>query len=129
MNKNFTQVPNAVLEQTYKSNLNGSQIRILLFVLRYTSGFHREYHDFSIKYVSKGTKLSDRQVQRELSNLINRNMIIVRKDESGKAPRILGINMNTSEWINVEKQESAENKGKTTTGQLFAADYYGDDII
>ena len=42
MQENFTKIPNQIIEKLVVEKLNGTQFRILLVLLRYTKGFHRE---------------------------------------------------------------------------------------
>jgi phage replication O-like protein O len=73
----FTPVAHEILEQAAKINLNGTQFRILLIVWRYTYGFGRKAHKFSLSFLAEALSTHKNQIQRELQNLIERNILTV----------------------------------------------------
>lgn len=94
----FTQVANEIMEALYESALNGTQYRIILFIIRATYGYQKSEHDISISFISKGTGIAERQVKRELSSLIEMKVIRILKEATFTTSRKLGINKDHSEW-------------------------------
>lgn len=109
--KGYTRVANEILENIIKTNLNGTQYRLVMLIWRYTYGFKRTSHDMSLSWMAEKINASRSQVDRELSSLIDRN-IVFSKGTGTKGARKLGFNKNHEEW-----QETAEKrKGSLTEG-------------
>ncbi|WP_081622771.1 replication protein [Heyndrickxia acidiproducens] len=96
-NGNFTRIANEILEHVMKLNLNGTQFRLLLAIWRFTYGFKRTKHELSVRYLANAISAGRNQVDRELSSLIER-MIIVSYGNGARGSRILGFNKNWEEW-------------------------------
>lgn len=93
----YTRIANEILENIMKVSLNGTQFRIVMAVWRYTYGFQRKEHDLSLSFLSKATRASKSQVDRELSALIDRKIItVVGAGERGS--RVVAFNKNHDEW-------------------------------
>lgn len=93
----YTRLANEILEQIMKISLNGTQFRLVLAIWRYTYGFRRKTHTLSITFLAKAINASRSQVDRELTTLIDRNIIKVLGKVKGV--RELGFNKNYEEWI------------------------------
>jgi phage replication O-like protein O len=102
----YTEIAHEILEVMGTTNFNGTQFRILIFVLRHTYGFHRKCHEFSLKFIADGTKCNKQQVKRELDKLIDMKVVIVYKSSGFTDARILGLNKDYDKWVIVEKQKS-----------------------
>lgn len=96
----YTKIANELLEQVPKFKFNGTQLRIILVVWRYTYGFSRKSHEFSLNFLAEATDAGRSQVDRELTALIDRNVLKVISGNPGK-PRVLQFNKNYEEWDNV----------------------------
>lgn len=92
-----TRIANEILEQIMKTNLNGSQFRLVLAIWRYTYGFQRKQHEMSISFLAKLIDASRSQVDRELTTLIERNVITI-VETGSKGARVLTFNKNYKEW-------------------------------
>lgn len=86
---NFTQVPNVVLD-SIMSDLNESELKVLLYICRRTYGFHKEKDAISLSQLTdgiivngerldKGTGLSKRAVVSAISSLTLKNIIFCDK--------------------------------------------------
>ncbi|MBD0381234.1 replication protein [Paenibacillus sedimenti] len=95
----YTKIANELLEQVPKFKFNGTQLRIILVVWRYTYGFRRKSHEFSLNFLAEATDAGRGQVDRELTALIERNVLKVISGNPGK-PRVLQFNKNYEEWDN-----------------------------
>ena len=73
----YTRIANEILDVLAKTSLNGTQRRVLDVVFRQTYGYHRKEHNLSLTFIAKATGIHKKQIQRELSALIERNIIIV----------------------------------------------------
>lgn len=92
-----TRIANEILNEIMKTNLNGTQFRLVMAIWRYTYGFQRKQHEMSISFLAKTIDAGRTQVDRELSSLIDRNIISVIEIGS-KGARVLSFNKNYKEW-------------------------------
>lgn len=96
--KNFTKIPNDILENLARMELSGGQYRVLLIIIRNTYGFHRKGHDFGIGFLQKATGLSEKHTKRVVNELIKMKILIVLKEPGFNNSRRMGINENFAEW-------------------------------
>lgn len=95
----YTRIANELMEQVPRFKLNGTQLRIILVIWRYTYGFKRKSHEFSISFLAEALDTSKSHVDRELTALIDRRVIEVVGYGRSRS-RILSFNKNYIEWIN-----------------------------
>lgn len=95
----YTPIANEILEHLYKLKLNGTQFRIIMSVWRFTYGFSRKQHEMSESFIAEATGTHIKQISRELSSLIDMNIIKVIKDASFKNSRIISFNKNYDTWV------------------------------
>ena len=74
--KGYTPFSNRILFEVCRSDLSGAEFRVLLTILRYTSGFHRNSHELSISFIAESTGLRTRTVERMLARLRQKRFII-----------------------------------------------------
>ncbi|MFM1655547.1 replication protein [Brevibacillus sp. B_LB10_24] len=94
----YTRIANEILEHIMKASLNGTQFRIVMAVWRFTYGFHRREHDLSLTFLARAINASRGQVDRELTALIDRNIISV-VGTGGRGSRVISFNKNYTEWV------------------------------
>lgn len=94
----YTKIADEILEVLPKYKFNGSQMRILMVILRYTYGFSRKQHELSLTFISEATGMNRTQVRRELNTLIAKNVILVLKEASFRKPRVIAFNKNYDQW-------------------------------
>ncbi|WP_264737283.1 replication protein [Cytobacillus firmus] len=93
----FTRIANEILENITKVNLNGTQLRMIMVLWRYTYGFRRKEHEIPLSLFAEKVNTTKGHVDRELTALIDRKIINV----VGIGPRrgrILSFNKNYEEW-------------------------------
>lgn len=96
--KGHTRIANEILEHISKTNLNGTQFRIVMVIWRYTYGFQRKQHELSSAYISQAIGIKNRSVViRELNVLLDRKIISVVGNGS-RGTKILKFNKNYDEW-------------------------------
>jgi len=71
----YSPVSNELLEAIYQTTFNATQLKIILFIIRYTFGFSRKQHKISVNFISKGTGISKRYISSELNKLIVNNAV------------------------------------------------------
>ncbi|MBT2735166.1 replication protein [Bacillus sp. ISL-7] len=108
----YTQVANEILENISKTDLNGTQMRIVLVIWRYTYGFRRKQHELSLAFLSEAIDTRKSHVDRELTALIDRKIVSV-VGVGSRRGRVLSFNKNYEEWqerpTNVVHQPSSHN--------------------
>lgn len=114
-NQTFTKFPNELLEHIMCSKLNASEIKILLCVVRYTYGFHREQHELSQSFIQNATDLSENYSKKVIQNLIKKDILIETKKYTATSPRWLAINPNFDvvSRPNNNLTKTKENQNKT----------------
>lgn len=110
--KGHTRIANEILEHISKTDINGTQWRIVVIIWRYTYGFGRKQHEISLTFLAQAIDSKKSHVDRELTALIDRKIISV----VGIGPRrgrVLKFNKNYEEWIDrptdVVLQSSSSN--------------------
>jgi phage replication O-like protein O len=93
----YTPIGNETLERIMKTNLNGTQLRIVMAIWRYTYGFQRKTSDFSINFLANALDANRSQINRETTRLIERNILSV-VGSGTRNKRIIEFNKNYSEW-------------------------------
>lgn len=111
----YTRVANELLEQIPKFKFNGTQLRIILIIWRFTYGFNRKDHEMSLTFFIKATQLGKTQIDRELTTLIDSNVLIVTEEPTYTKSRKLGFNKNYDEWLIECSQPKQVQSAKTLT--------------
>lgn len=93
----YTRIANEILEQAARHRLNGTQFRLLMIIWRYTYGYRRKEAEFTLPFLADAIGASRSQVHRELTALIERNVLEVVAGGSGK-PRLLRFNKDSNKW-------------------------------
>ena len=91
----YTKIPNNILRAIYRSPFNGTEIRVIFFVIRMTSGWHKENKLLSYGYIAKEENLNKRNVRRAI-NLLTQSKIII-KSKDGRKNK-LALNQNPTTW-------------------------------
>ena len=115
----FTQIANEILEGLATTKLNGTQLRILLVVFRYTYGFKRKQHKLSESFIAKATGIHKQQIKRELSQLIQDGIILVKQEATFTTPRVLEFNKRyqvSKKIPPIELDTTTGSENDTTTG-------------
>lgn len=111
----FTKIANEILDAMAKAPLNGSQRRIIDVLWRSTYGYGRKAHELSETFISEATGITKRQIQRELKALIDSNIILVKKQATFSASRVLEFNKYYETW-KIQKSRPQEGScHKTVT--------------
>ena len=112
----FTKISNELMEVVPYYKFNGTQLRLLFVILRYTYGFCRKEHALSLSFLSKATGMAREQVKRELNALIRDKVVIVKKAAGFNSTRILAFNKDYEQW-KVSRGELIRPQGiNSTTG-------------
>lgn len=93
----YIRIATELYEQLYQIPLNASQLRIVLFIIRNTYGYHRKQWKISAGYISRGTGISLRNVRYGLKHLEALNIINVSHTGTG-AINTVSINKKYTTW-------------------------------
>lgn len=116
----FTRLANELLEVVMSQKFNGTQFKIVLAIWRYTYGFKRKQHEFSLTFLSNATNIHKQQIKTELDKLIEMKVITVVENSTFTKSRTLSFNKDYSQWLclqSVKKQTVSENT-YTTVSEL-----------
>ena len=119
----FARIANGILDALAMNPLNGTQLRILIVIFRYTYGFNRKEAELSESYISKATGIDRRNIRREMAELINKKIVTVVKEAGFTNPRVVKFNKNHDQWGRVNLPPPGENipegeKATTPGGEL-----------
>jgi predicted transcriptional regulator len=95
---NFTQIPNIILDD-FLSLLNGSEIKVLLYICRRTYGFQKNSDSISISQICSGIKTKDGNVLDSGTGLSNKPVIeALKKLEEYGLIKSEKVNGNTTKY-------------------------------
>ena len=94
----YMKIANEIMEQIPRFRFNGTQLRILMVLWRYTYGFNRKNHELSVSFISKATGINAQQIKRELTTLIAKNIVTVVREPSFNRTRVLAFNKKYDSW-------------------------------
>ena len=73
----------------YTSDLTIAEYKVILFIIRQTSGFHRDNKKLSAGFIAKGTNITPSSVQRAIAKLHDKGIIEIASKHG--APNVLGL--------------------------------------
>lgn len=124
----FIRIANELYVAMYSVDLNGSELRILHFIIYQTYGYNKKSRLLSAPYIANGTHLSIQAVRKGLKSLIEKNIIHADPGYSN-SPKVLSVNKKYKEWRLPQSYQS--DYYKTTTQvvadglpQMEQSDYY-----
>jgi len=104
MNGKYTQIENEVLEGLISSNLSASELKVALFILRKTNGFHKDTDEISFSQFIEETGLSRQTISNCLAQLKLVNIIrLVKKGVSNKRSNEWAFNKDVLAWKLVKR--------------------------
>ena len=94
----YTPIANELLEQIYSASLNGTQVKIILFIARYTYGFSRKEHELSVTFISRGVGVNRKNVILEIRSLVEMKVVDIVQEYTAIKNRVLKINKDYEQW-------------------------------
>lgn len=92
----YTQIANEVLEKLHCLPINGSEFRLLLFVIRKTWGYHKKQDRLPLSQFSRGTGLKRSNVCEGLKSLVVKRLLV-------KQENCYNFNKNWEQWVVVKR--------------------------
>ncbi len=115
----YTAVANEILDHLYKQPLNGTELKVIMCILRYTFGFQRKSHKLSATFIAKWGNCDLRTVKRALKKLKQDRVIIYINSERKGVTAELMFNKDYEQWCtggqNVTSGEN-DTGGQNVTG-------------
>ena len=101
MQKGFTALPNSILK-ILMSSFTIAETRILLTIARYTYGYNRDRASLPLAFISSEVGISKTNVAKSVRSLINRKIITVYSKATYTRSKVIGINPDLSQWVDVK---------------------------
>lgn len=97
LEKGYCRVPNLFLDALPLTRLNGTQRSILIYILRRTLGWNREYDAIPMSDIAAACRISRKNASRQISDLVNKNMIH-RIECRNQVTNLYGLVIDPAEW-------------------------------
>ena len=94
----FTRLFNPILEAICKTEFTGNELRIVLFIIRSTYGWHKKKFPLSKSYIAEGTGIGERTVCRVVKRLVDRHILIEYGTDKPSRSKVYGLNKRYSQW-------------------------------
>lgn len=115
----YTAVANEILDNLYKLSLNGTELKVISCIFRYTFGFHRKSHKLSASFIARWGNCDLRAVKRALKKLQRDRIIICINSEQRGVTAELMFNKNYEQWCTGSQNDTGgenDTGGQNVTG-------------
>lgn len=113
--KEFTRVPNQLLDALCGLDISGNEMRILLYIIRRTYGFNREYVEIPLSAAAAAVGMHSSHVSKALKKLVSLG-IIERHAAKGIRPQTISVRREFAESLLQENVSVTENGNDTVAG-------------
>lgn len=104
----YTSVANEIYDNLCKISLNGTELKVIICIFRYTFGFHRKTHKLSASFIAKWINCDSRSVKRALKTLQEKKIIIcINSDQRGVTSELM-FNKDYEQWITSDKSVTSD---------------------
>ena len=93
----YVRIANELLEAICRLDVSGSEMRILLYIIRRTYGFNKDYAEIPLSEISAAVGMRREHIQKMLKRLSAKNIIDLRTN-SGTKPQTISIVKNYEKW-------------------------------
>ena len=93
----FIRIANELYVAMYRADLNGSELRILHFIIAQTYGYNKKSRMLSANYIANGTLIPVATVRKSLKSLVEKKIIIATYDSSN-TPKTFRVNKKHDTW-------------------------------
>lgn len=109
----YTRIANELLEATQMFKFTTNHLKIIMVVWRYTYGYDRNEHTFSLGFLQNTTNLTRARVSESLKGLIEKKVLLEIQKGGGRKAKVLSFNQNYGEW-KIEKYASTSLQDDTS---------------
>ena len=106
----YTKIPNDMLEAMFRLDISGNEMRIFLYIIRRTYGFHRDSAEISLTEIASAVGRKKTHVSNARKKLEGMS-IIERRSAQGSHPQMISV----SEKITHLSETVTENGNPTVT--------------
>lgn len=96
----YTAIANELLEHIVQTKLNGTQFRVLLFVIRRTYGFQQKAAELSLSFIANGVGIHRNSVHTTLKQLEAMQIITI-THKAATTPQKIAVEKDYQKWITV----------------------------
>ncbi|MCR5707936.1 MAG: replication protein [Ruminococcus sp.] len=93
----YVRIANELLEAICQLDVSGSEMRILLYIIRRTYGFNKDYAEIPLSEISAAVGMRREHIQKMLKRLSTKNIIDLRTN-GGTKPQTISIVKNYERW-------------------------------
>ena len=93
----YVRIANELLEAICRLDVSGSEMRILLYIIRRTYGFNKDYAEIPLSEISAAVGMRREHIQKMLKRLSTKNIIDLRTN-GGTKPQTISIVKNYEKW-------------------------------
>ena len=113
LEEGYTSIANEILCELCKISFNGTELKVIICIFRYTFGFHRKSHKLSASFIAKWINCDSRSVKRALKTLQEKKIIIcINSDQRGVTSELM-FNKDYEQWVTDDKAVTSD---KVVTG-------------
>lgn len=94
----YTRIANDLIEALIQMPLTMRELKVLLFIIRHTYGYHHKEHSLSHRFIAAGTGIDSKKIAVVLGDL-EKKKVILRKKSHGSIPQIISINTHIGDWL------------------------------
>ena len=112
----YVPIASEIFDNLYKLPLNGTELKVIACIFRYTFGFRRKSHKLSASFIARWGDCDVRAVKRALKKLQEDKIIICVNPEMRGVTSELMFNKNYEQWISTSGQNVTS--GQNATGAV-----------
>ena len=113
----FTMISNELMDAIIKFDFSKRQMKVLLYVIRKTYGFHKKADTMTNGEIAKATGLRRQHVVDAVTELKTMQALHVEKSGlhvRGGEVNLIGINKDYEQWLNSPKTGSVDDQNRTS---------------
>lgn len=114
----YTSIANEILDNLCKLSLNGTELKVVICIFRYTFGFRRKSHKLSASFISRYGNCELSSVKRALKRLQEKKIVVCVNPEKKGVTAELMFNKNYEQWATSSKKATSSEittSSKTAT--------------
>lgn len=114
----YTSIANEILDNLCKLSLNGTELKVVICIFRYTFGFRRKSHKLSASFISRYGNCELSSVKRALKRLQEKKIVVCVNPEKKGVTAELMFNKNYEQWSTSSKKATSSEittRSKTAT--------------
>ena len=119
----YTSIANEILDNLCKLSLNGTELKVVICIFRYTFGFRRKSHKLSASFISRYGNCELSSVKRALKRLQEKKIVVCVNPEKKGVTAELMFNKNYEQWSTSSKKATSSEittRSKTATSSKTA---------